>query len=115
MTMRWARPRPFWHMNRNAFEDLVDEVIQDLPVEFRDRLKNVAILVEERPSTELMKRMGLSSRDVLFGLYEGVPLTERRFFEAPLYPDRILIFQEPIEKVCRSPEEIRKELKITLV
>ena len=102
-------------MNRNAFENLIDEVIQDLPVEFRDRLKNIAILVEDRPSAELMKRMGLSPKDVLLGLYEGVPLTQRRFFEAPLHPDRILIFQEPIEQVCDSPEEIRSELKTTIV
>lgn len=102
-------------MNRKAFKNLVDEVIQDLPAEFRARLENVAVIIEDRPSRELMKQLGLSPKDILFGLYEGVPLTERRFFEAPLHPDRILIFQEAIEEVSDSPEEIRKELKTTLV
>ena len=50
-----------------------------------------------------------------FGLYEGVPLTKRGFFEAPLHPDRILIFQRAIEDECDSSDEIKEELKITLV
>jgi len=102
-------------MNRNAFEELIDEVIGDLPADFRRRLENVAIIVEDYPSTELMNRMGLSPDDVLFGLYEGVPLTQRGYFEPPLHPDRILIFQDAIEQECDSSEEIKKELKTTLV
>src|SRR5437867_6090426 len=102
-------------MDRNAFEKLVQKSIRELPEEFRKRLENVAVIVEDYPSEELTMQMDLSPDDTLFGLYEGVPLTERGFFEQPLHPDRILIFQKAIEEECDSPEEIKEELKTTLV
>ncbi len=102
-------------MERKAFEKLIDEAIRDLPAEFREKLENVAVIVEDYPSEELVRQLGLSEDDTLFGLYEGVPLTERGFFEQPMHPDRILIFQKAIEDECDSPEEIKQELKTTLV
>jgi predicted Zn-dependent protease with MMP-like domain len=102
-------------MERKAFEKLIRESIGELPEEFRERLQNVAIIVEDYPSEELKKQMDLSPDDTLFGLYEGVPLTERGFFEQPLYPDRILIFQRALEDECDSPDELKDEVKTTLV
>jgi predicted Zn-dependent protease with MMP-like domain len=102
-------------MERSAFEKLVHEAIGELPEEFRDRLRNVAIIVEDYPSEELKEQMDLSADDTLFGLYEGVPLTQRGFFEQPLYPDRILIFQRALEDECDSPEELKEEVKTTIV
>jgi predicted Zn-dependent protease with MMP-like domain len=102
-------------MEPKAFENLVTEAIRELPAEFRDKLENVAIIVEDYPSEELMTQLNLSADETLFGLYEGIPLTERGFFEQPLHPDRILIFQRAIEDECDSPEEIKEELKTTLV
>ena|SRR5437867_2126764 len=101
-------------MDRRTFEKLVRAAIRELPEEFRKKLQNVAIIVEDYPSEELIERMGLPPGDTLFGLYEGVPLTERGFSE-PLHPDRILIFQRAIEDECDSPEEIKEELKVTVV
>ena len=102
-------------MDRKAFEKMIDESVSELPDEFREKLKNVAIIVEDYPSEELMDQMGLSPHDTLFGLYEGVPLTERGYFTQPTYPDRILIFQRAIEDECDSPEEIKEEVKTTIV
>jgi len=102
-------------MERTAFEKLIDEAIRDLPAEFREKLENVAVIIEDYPSEELVRQLDLSEDDTLFGLYEGVPLTERGFFEQPVHPDRILIFQKSIEDECDSPEEIKQELKTTLV
>ncbi len=102
-------------MDRKAFERLIDEAVQELPEEFRGRLKNVAIIVENYPSEELIRQLDLGDDDTLFGLYEGVPLTERGYFDQPLHPDRILIFQGAIEDECQTQEEIKEELKITLV
>ncbi len=102
-------------MDRNAFEKLVRKAIDELPEEFREKLQNVAVIVEDYPSAELVKRLGLEPEDTLFGLYEGVPLTERGFFEQPLHPDRILLFQRAIEDECESTEEVKGELKTTLV
>ena len=102
-------------MERKPFENLIGEAIRELPAEFQEKLENVAVIVEDYPSEELMRQMGLSDEDTLFGLYEGVPLTERGFFAQPLYPDRILIFQRAIEDECDSPEEVKDELKTTIV
>ena len=102
-------------MDRNAFEKLVQKSIRELPEEFRKRLENVAVIVEDYPSEELTMQMDLSPEETLFGLYEGVPLTERGFFEQPLHPDRIRIFQRAIEDECESAQEIEAELKATIV
>jgi predicted Zn-dependent protease with MMP-like domain len=102
-------------MDRGAFETLISDAIGDLPDEFRLKLENIAIIVQDYPSKELLDQVCVSPGDTLFGLYEGVPLTKRGFFEAPLIPDRILIFQRAIEDECNSPEEIKEELKTTLV
>src|SRR5215468_4617440 len=102
-------------MDRKAFEELIQKAIQELPQEFRNKLENVAVIVEDYPSEELMRQMDLSPDDTLFGLYEGVPLTERGFFEQPLYPDRILIFQRALKDECDAPEELKEEVKTTIV
>ena len=102
------------HMERQAFESLVHEALKDLPQLFKDKLENVAIIVEDYPSEELLERMEVPDDETLFGLYEGVPLTERGFFDAPLHPDRVFIFQGPIEEACTSPEEIKEEVRITV-
>ena len=101
-------------MNRKNFEKLVNEAIEELPSEFREQLENVVIIVEDRPSQDLLERMEVPPEDTLFGLYEGTPLTERGF-DAPLHPDRIWIFQQPIEEECDTEDEIREEIKTTIV
>jgi predicted Zn-dependent protease with MMP-like domain len=85
-----------------------------LPEEFKSKLRNVVVIVENRPSNELLDRMEIPPDDTLFGLYEGVPLTERGF-EAPLHPDRIFIFQEPIEEACRNEAEMKEEIQTTIM
>src|ERR1041385_6046621 len=102
-------------MDRDVFEKLVDQAIHEIPQEFRDKLHNVAVEVEDYPSRELLRRMRVPPGNTLFGLYEGVPLTQRGFFGEPLYPDRILIFQGPIENECESVEEIKQQIKITVI
>jgi predicted Zn-dependent protease with MMP-like domain len=101
-------------MERKQFEQLVQEAVAELPEEFRERLQNVVIIVDDTPSPEILGQVDLEDDDTLFGLYEGTPLTERGF-GAPLQPDRIWIFQRPIEEECDTEEEIRDEIKITIV
>ena len=101
-------------MKRTRFEQLVDHAIRQLPPMFLEKLANIAVIVEDRPSPELLERMDIPPEDTLFGLYEGVPLTERGF-EAPLMPDTIWIFQEPIEDACETDEEIEQEIQTTVV
>lgn len=96
------------------FEKLVARAIERLPAEFREKLENVAVIVEDRPSAELLEQMEVPRGDTLFGLYEGTPLTERGF-QTPLHPDRIWIFQEPIEGECETEKEIIEEIETTIV
>ena len=90
-------------MNRERFEQLVSAAIAEMPEEFRKLLENVAIIVEDRHPDE-----------DLFGLYEGTPLPERGA-EAPLYPDRIWIFQEPIEQECEDEDQVKEEIRLTIM
>jgi predicted Zn-dependent protease with MMP-like domain len=101
-------------MDRAKFETLVNQAVDQLPAEFKEKLQNVAILVEAAPSAAQLDEMEIPPDETLFGLYEGTPLTERGF-ESPLYPDRIWIFQQPIEDECETDEEIMEEIQITIV
>jgi predicted Zn-dependent protease with MMP-like domain len=101
-------------MDRERFEKLVDAAITELPDEFQEKLTNVVVIVERRPSRALLDEMEIPPGDTLFGLYEGTPLTERGF-EPPLHPDRIRIFQEPIEEVCENDNEIKEEIRTTIM
>jgi len=101
-------------MHPSRFEQLVDAAIAELPDDFKAKLINVAVIVEKRPPKNLLDEMDIPPGDTLFGLYEGTPLTDRGF-EAPLHPDRIRIFQEPIEEVCTNDAEIKEEIRTTIM
>jgi predicted Zn-dependent protease with MMP-like domain len=101
-------------MDAKKFEKLVYAAIQELPQEFKEKLENVAVIIEKYPPRSLLSDLEIPPDDTLFGLYEGTPLTERGF-DAPLHPDRIWIFQGPIEEECESEDEIKDEIKITIV
>ena len=100
-------------MEREHFEELVAEVYEGLPLEFRQKLENIVLLVEDWPSQELLASVGLRHRSQLLGLYEGVPLTEGGQHRAAM-PDKITIFQKPIERMCRSDEEIKVRIEETV-
>src|SRR3990172_4709441 len=95
-------------MDRRRFEKLVEDALAQLPEGFRKKLSNVAIIVEDSPPTE-RGRDGL-----LLGLFHGVPLTEKSVFYAAL-PDRVFLYQKNIEAMCESDEEIRREVRATLL
>lgn len=101
-------------MNRERFEELVEEAVASLPQKFRDRLENIAILVEDWPSPEQMERVGIRRRSDLFGLYEGIPLPKRGRGYNMVLPDRITIFQKPIEMRYHSDELVRKKIQSTV-
>ncbi len=98
-------------MDRESFEDLVTRALDSLPPEFAERLDNVAIVVEDHPSKSQRSHSRLGPDSTLLGLYEGVPLTERGNNYGMVLPDRITIFQKPIESVCRTDDEIVDEVR----
>lgn len=102
-------------MRRDYFERLVAEALEELPEEFQKRLDNVDLVVAAHPTREQMERAGLGPRQTLFGLYEGVPLTKRDRGYHLVLPDKITIFQRPVEAVCRTNEEIRNLVRETVM
>ena len=102
-------------MDRLAFEDLVVEAVDSLPEEIRDWLDNVAIVVQDWPTAEQLAQAGVGRRDLLFGLYVGVPKTRRGVTYGETVPDKIVIFQRPIELVCRTPAQVRGQVRKTVL
>ena len=94
-------------MDHDRFAQLVEESLRQLPKKFRRRLTNVAIMVEDYPSRS-------QERGLLLGLFHGVPLTEKSTFYAGL-PDRIVIYQKNIETLCQDEQEIRRQIRDTLL
>jgi predicted Zn-dependent protease with MMP-like domain len=94
----------------------VSRVVDRLPRRFRDQLRNVEFVVEERPSPALLRAEGLDPRrDTLYGIYQGVPLPERSALDPPLLPDKITIFAEPLLQDFPGPDELRQEIRLTVL
>jgi len=94
----------------------VGRVIDRLPRSFRERLLNVEFVVEERPSIELLRAEGLDPRhDTLYGIYQGIPLPDRSSLDPPLLPDKITIFAEPLLEDFPDLEELREEIRLTVL
>ena len=100
-------------MNREKFEQLVKQGIGAIPKRFLEKLDNVDIIIEDEPTEEKMRKLKLGKGSKLFGLYEGVPQTKRRHYTWVM-PDKITIFQKPIESVYSADEEIREQVKNTV-
>jgi predicted Zn-dependent protease with MMP-like domain len=94
-------------MDRHTFERLVTEALDDLPEPFREKLDNVEIIVEDWPSQETMRLAGIRHPAQLLGFYHGVPQTKRTHNYGLVLPDKISIYQRPIEMRCRTMEQIR--------
>jgi predicted Zn-dependent protease with MMP-like domain len=101
-------------VDRARFERLVAEAIDSLPEDFKEKLDNVAITVEDLPSPRLARRHGRGGRRLL-GLYEGQPLTRRDARYGMAFPDRITVFQSNLEAICRTDDEIREEVRKTVL
>ncbi len=99
---------------RKKFEEIVSEAIDELPEEIAQAMTNVFVVVEGWPSHEILEDMELDSRYELLALYQGVPLTERTTSYAAL-PDRITIFQGPIEALGGSLQELKEHIKKSVV
>lgn len=97
-------------MDRTRFEELVAQTVKSLPEEFLSRLDNVDVLVEDQATESQRRRSGLKANQTLLGLYEGVPRTRRSSSYGMVLPDKITIFQRPIEAICRNDNEIVAEI-----
>jgi predicted Zn-dependent protease with MMP-like domain len=106
-------------MRRERFQELVAEALDSLPEEFRRRMENVAVLVEDVPREQRRSRLprprSSGPRTLILGHYMGTPLTARSVFALPAGPDRIILYQKNIEAVCRDEREIREQVRLTVI
>jgi predicted Zn-dependent protease with MMP-like domain len=102
-------------VTRDQFERHVADALASIPQHLRRAMTNVAIVVEDEPSNALLHEMGIRSPDTLFGLYQGVPLTERTWAFGNQLPDRILLFQGPHEREAHDEADLVASIAETLI
>jgi len=89
--------------------------LERIPKSLKKKMKNIDVVVEDRPSQTLLSEMGLRSPFELLGLYQGIPLDRRGFYYGNVLPDKITLFQLPIESICKTREEIEAKVKEVVV
>jgi len=98
-------------MDKERFEWLVAKVVDSLPDEFSTKLENIDVVVEDQPSPSQLAEAGLKRGETLIGLYQGVPLTKRSRHYGMVVPDKITIFQKPIEAKCKNDTDVKAEIR----
>jgi predicted Zn-dependent protease with MMP-like domain len=102
-------------LSQKEFDRIVKRAIRRISPEIRQHLKNVVISVRERPTRKMLREMGLEPDELLLGVYRGVSLIKRSVTSPPLFPDTIILFQEPLEETCETKEKLEKQIEITVV
>jgi len=102
-------------LTREEFEELVVSSLRRLPKFFKKKMKNVDVVIEDRASRDLLSDVGLQSPFELLGLYQGIPLDRRGFYYGNVLPDKITLFQIPIESMCQTKEEIKEKVKEVVI
>jgi predicted Zn-dependent protease with MMP-like domain len=101
-------------MKREHFVKVVEEALDSLPQEFRSRIQNVAVLVEDVPPNQPSPQPG-QQRRLLMGVFHGVPTTKKSIFDLPSGPDHIVLYQKNIEAVCSNEPEVREQIRLTVI
>ncbi|MFN3651800.1 MAG: metallopeptidase family protein [Armatimonadota bacterium] len=102
-------------MSEEEFEELVMEALEGLPRQFKRYMQNVQVVVQPYPTREQLRAVRAASGHTLLGLYHGVPLTQRSTTTPPLMPDVITLFREPLLRFCATPEELREQVRHTVI
>jgi predicted Zn-dependent protease with MMP-like domain len=100
-------------MKREHFIKVVEEALDSLPQEFRSRIRNVAVLVEDMPPNQPSPQSG--QRRLVLGVFHGVPTTKKSIFDLPSGPDHIVLYQKNIEAVCSGEAEVREQIRLTVI
>jgi predicted Zn-dependent protease with MMP-like domain len=102
-------------MRREKFRGLVSEALDSIPAAFRRRMENIAVVVEDWPPPEVLDELEIEDPHELLGLYQGVPLDERGATPGGALPDRIAIYQRPIEALSEDPAQVRSIVRDTVI
>lgn len=104
-----------FRMKREDFSNAVADALDSLPQEFRHRIRNVAVLVEDLPPEPVPSQPG-QPRRILLGLFHGVPLTQKSVFHGPIgSPDYVVLYKKNIEAVCSTEAEVRHQIRQTVI
>jgi len=102
-------------LTRKEFEEIVVLALKRIPKSLKKKMENIDVVVEDRASRDLLSEMGLQSPFELLGLYQGVPIDRRGFYYGNVLPDKITLFQIPIESICKTREEIEKKVREVVI
>lgn len=104
-------------MERERFEELMEESLRELPAIFREKVENLAIMVEDEPEEQARFRHGPRGgpRRLLLGIFQGVPATQKSVWDIVTAPNRIVLYQKNIEAICRNDDEIREQVRKTVM
>ena len=102
-------------LTRKEFEEIVILALKGLPKLIRSRMENVEVVIEDRAKRGLLAQMRLHSPYELLGLYQGVPIDRRGFYYGNVLPDKITLFQIPIESCCANKEEIEEKVREVVI
>jgi predicted Zn-dependent protease with MMP-like domain len=102
-------------VTRENFKRLVEEALQDIPPRFRREMQNIAIVVEDEPASHILEEMEIEPPDSLYGLYQGTPLPERSWGHGNVLPDRVTLYQKPIEEDSEDHEDVIVCIAETLI
>lgn len=102
-------------MTHTEFEALVERALRTLPRRFKEKIANVAIVVEDWADDETLRDVGIEPPDTLYGLYRGIDLTRRDTSYGNVLPDTIHIYQGPIQEDCADPEEMAELVRDTVI
>jgi predicted Zn-dependent protease with MMP-like domain len=102
-------------MRRSRFEAIVSEALDGLPEEILAAMENVDVVVENEPDKEIREEFGLADDETLYGAYRGTPLVDRGYSDVPLLPDRIVLYQTPLEEDFPRRADLVEEIRRTVI
>jgi len=102
-------------VNEEEFHKMMDAAIESIPVGFKDKIENLAFIVEQYPTESDLGRLGLRNKYTLLGLYSGIPFTQRSTWYAGVTPDRIILFQKNIEAQCSNLAELKEKIREVVI
>jgi len=100
---------------KEEFEEAVVGALKRLPKFIKEKMENVDVVIEGQASKQVLNEMGLRFPSELLGLYQGVPYDRRGFYYGNVLPDKITLFQVPIESICQTKEEMREKIREVVI
>lgn len=104
-----------FQVSENVFQEIMEDALLKIPKAFKDRIENIAFIVEAYPSLHDLEKLNVTNQYHLLGLYSGIPYTSRNTNYSSALPDRIILFQKNIESLCNTRAELESKIKEVLI